>query len=469
MTEDRPLEIGWEEWVALPDLGVPAIKAKIDTGARTSSLHAFSIEPFGSETRPKVRFGIHPVPDRPDIVLYGSAPVVDRREIVSSNGETELRYIIRTTLRIGERSWPIEVSLAGRESMSYRMLVGRTALPPDVVINPQGSCLCGSPPPDIYDQHAPEPTSRELKIGILSRESENFSTRRLVEAAESRGHLVEVINTTRCYMNITSHNPEVYLGRRKLTGYDAIIPRIGASVTFYGLAVVRQFEMMGVYCVNSSVAIGASRDKLFAHQLLARSGIGMPVTTFAHSPDDSASLIRLCGGSPVVIKLLEGTQGRGVVLADSEKAAESVIGAIRGLRANLLVQEYIREAAGADIRCFVIGNKVVAAMKRQAPEGEFRSNLHRGGSATRIRISRTERETAVRAAKVMGLNVAGVDLLRTSTGPRVLEVNSSPGLEGIEKATGKDIAGDIIALIEKHARPLPRRPAGRARRARIKP
>lgn len=300
-----------------------------------------------------------------------------------------------------------------------------------------------------------------MKIAILSRNRSLYSTRRLVEAAQARGHEVEVIDVLRCYMNIVPHKPEIHYRGRKLEGFDAVIPRIGASVTFYGTAVVRQFEMMGVYSVNESVAITRARDKLRALQLLARKGIGMPVTGFAHSPDDTEDLMSFVGGAPVVIKLVEGTQGRGVVLAETDSAARSVIEAFRGLDAYFLVQEFIKEAGGADIRCFVVGGKVVAAMKRQGKEGEFRSNLHRGGSAAPIRITPEERSTAVRAAQIMGLNVAGVDLLRSHHGPLVMEVNSSPGLEGVEKATGKDIAGQIIAFVEANARPGRTRTRGR--------
>ncbi len=292
-----------------------------------------------------------------------------------------------------------------------------------------------------------------MKIALLSRNKSLYSTRRLVEAAEARGHEVRVIDVLRCYMNIVPHKPEIHYRGERLDGFDAVIPRIGASVTFYGTAVVRQFEMMGVYSVNESVAITRSRDKLRALQLLARKGIGMPITGFAHSPDDTADLLGFVGGAPVVIKLVEGTQGRGVVLAETDNAAESVIDAFRGLDAYFLVQEFIKEAKGADIRCFVVGNKVVAAMKRQGKEGEFRSNLHRGGSATAIRITPEERSTAVRAARIMGLNVAGVDILRSNHGPVVMEVNSSPGLQGVETTTGKDIAGQIIAFIEDNAQP----------------
>jgi ribosomal protein S6--L-glutamate ligase len=291
-----------------------------------------------------------------------------------------------------------------------------------------------------------------MKILVLSRNPKLYSTRRLVEAGQERGHEIRVANTLRCYNNIASLRPTVHYRGEALNGYDAVIPRIGASVTFYGTAVVRQFEMMGVFPVNESVAITRSRDKLRATQLLARRGIGLPVTGFAHSPDDIDDLIKMVGGPPLVVKLLEGTQGMGVVLAETYKAAESVIQAFMGLEAEIMVQEYIREAKGADLRCFVIGGKVVASMKRQAAEGEFRSNLHRGGTSQLVRITPEERSTAVRAAKAMGLNVSGVDILRSNHGPVVMEVNSSPGLRGIENASNKDVAGQIIQFVEKNAR-----------------
>ena len=291
-----------------------------------------------------------------------------------------------------------------------------------------------------------------MKIAILSRNPKLYSTRRLMEAAKARGHEVYVYDHLRCYMNITSMRPSIRYKGEKLEGFDAVIPRIGASVTFYGTAVLRQFEMMGVYPLNESVAISRSRDKLRSVQLLARKGIGLPVTGFARNPDDIDDLLSSVGGEQFVIKLLEGTQGIGVVLAENKKAAESVIEAFFGLNANILVQEFIKEAGGADIRCLVVDGKVVAAMKRQGKDGEFRSNLHRGGSAEVVRITPEERSTAVRAASIMGLNVAGVDLLRSNHGPVVMEVNSSPGLEGIEGATGKDVATMIIQCIEKNAK-----------------
>jgi ribosomal protein S6--L-glutamate ligase len=291
-----------------------------------------------------------------------------------------------------------------------------------------------------------------MKIAILTRNKNLYSSRRLIEAAESRGHEVRVLDVLRCYMNITSDRPSIHYKGEELGEFDAVIPRIGASVTFYGTAVLRQFEMMGVYPLNESVAISRSRDKLRSLQLLSRKGIGLPVSGFANRPDDINDLIKMVGGAPLVIKLLQGTQGIGVVLAETKSAAKSVIESFLGLKASVLVQQFIKEAGGADIRCFVVGEKVVAAMKRQGAEGEFRSNIHRGGSASLVTITAEERKTALRAANTMGLNVCGVDILRAERGPVVMEVNSSPGLEGIETATGKDIAGDVIKFVEKTAK-----------------
>lgn len=290
-----------------------------------------------------------------------------------------------------------------------------------------------------------------MKIAILSRDSSLYSTRRLKEAGINRGHEVAIIDYLRCYMNITSRNPQVIYQGHPLEGVDAVIPRIGASNTFYGTAVVRQFEMMDVFTANESQAISRSRDKLRCLQILSKRGVGLPVSGFAHSTKDIEGLVGIVGGAPLVIKLLEGTQGIGVVLAETHQAATSVIEAFRGLKANILVQEFIAEAKGADLRCFVVGGKVIASMKRQGAPGEFRSNLHRGGNAGKVKLSPEERLTAVQAAKAMGLRIAGVDLLRSNHGPVVMEVNSSPGLEGIEKATGLDVAGTMIEFLERNA------------------
>ena len=300
-----------------------------------------------------------------------------------------------------------------------------------------------------------------MKIALLTRNPKLYSHQRLIETATARGHEIVPIDYLKCYMNITSKKPELRYMGEKLTGFDAVIPRIAASHTFYGLAVLRQFEMMGVYPLNESVAIGRSRDKLRSMQILARDGVGMPVTAFANDTSRTNDILEIAGGAPVVIKLLEGTQGIGVVLSETPKSARSVIDAFHGADIAILVQEFIKEAEGRDIRAIVVGGKIIATMERVGGEGEFRSNLHRGGSSAPVKLSRAERATAIKAAKAMGLNVAGVDMIRANRGPLVLEVNSSPGLEGIEGTTKADIATAIIAFLEDHAEPGKTRTKGK--------
>jgi len=453
----QELTFGWEEWVALPELGLPAIKAKIDTGARTSALHAHDIEVFGPASKPKVRFNVHPVAGNEDITITCSAPIIDRREVTSSNGEAELRYVISTKMDVGGETWPIDVTLTNRAGMTSRMLLGRQALTDHITISPTEKRLQPDLSYDVYHTAAVRHRApkRALRVAVLSREASNYSTSRLVEVGEARGHTVEVIDTTRCYMAINAMAPEVHYDGKRLPRYDAVIPRIGASVTPYGCAVIRQFETIGTYCVNGSAGILSSRDKLHAHQVLASKKIGMPTTAFAASPKDTSNLMALVGTAPLIVKLLESTQGKGVVLAETKKAAESVIDAFRGLKANFLVQDFVKEAAGEDLRCLVVDGKVVAAMKRTGADGDFRSNLHRGGTAQVVRITKVERDTALRAARAFGLGTAGVDLLRSDSGPKVLEVNSSPGFEGIENATGKDIVGMVYDMIEARVKPQP--------------
>lgn len=463
----QPIEMGWEEWLGFPDLGIPAIKAKIDTGAKTSALHAISIRPEKGNAR-RVRFIIQPNPDDPHHLVECVAPVKDIREITSSNGIHEHRYVIETRIQVGDRPWPIELTLTNRELMSYKMLLGRSALQ-DVVVRPQVSLLQPVLEFPQLVKAAREPVAvvtngrlthskridartatERLELAILSREPDCYSTRRLLEAALSRGHSCRVIDTARCCISINPSHPDVLYGEHSLRGVDAVIPRIGASLTLFGMALLRQLELLGVYCVNGADAIGASRDKLHAHQIFCRDKVPMPVTGFAHSPKDTAALMESVGGAPMVLKLLQGSQGKGVVLAETRNAAESVIDAFRNLDANFLVQEFVADAAGCDVRCIVIGNRVVAAMRRTAESGEFRSNLHRGGKAERITLSAEERAVAIRAARAMGLRIAGVDMLQTKDGPKVLEVNSSPGLQGIESSTEIDVADKMIAFIERH-------------------
>lgn len=461
MERKKLIEIGWEEWIALPELHLPAIKAKIDTGAKTSALHAFMVEKFTEKGVEKVKFGIHPIPERPEIEVFCVAHLVEEREVTSSNQQTELRYVIRTLAKFGKESWPIEITLTNREGMNYRMLLGRSAMDKKLVVAPTESCLLGELGPSLYSEEHHTEKEKQLKICILSREANSYSTERLASAAEGRGHQVDILDTTKLYVDIAANKQAIHYQGKVLEHYDVVIPRIGASITMFGLAILRQFETLGTYCLNSSNAITNSRDKLLAHQLLTRGKIAMPRTAFGRSPGNTKDLISIVNGAPLIIKLLQGSQGDSVVLAETNKAAQAVIQVFRGLGENFIVQEFEKESAGRDVRAIVIGNKVVAAMERRSLEGDFRSNIHQGGKAYPVKLSSQERKMAVKAAKILGLKVAGVDMLRTDEGPKILEVNSSPGLEGIENLTKKDIAGLIIAFIEDHARPsLVRRVVG---------
>jgi ribosomal protein S6--L-glutamate ligase len=445
--------LGSEEWCSLPELGIPTIKARVDSGAKTSALHAINIAPFKKESQNWVRFDINPIQNNVKTVIHCEAPLVDKRIVKSSSGFREERYVIQTNLEIGNAKWVIEMTLTNRDSMGFRMLLGREAMSGRVMVDPEQQYLLGQPTTDslkdVYKNA--EKASSGIRIGVLASNPELYSNKRIMEAGEMRGHEMHFLNIKECYMKMDAKTPEIhYRGGLILNKFDAIIPRIRPSITFYGCALTRQFEAMNVFCLNSSTAITQSRDKLFSLQLLLQNGIEIPTTGFAHSPLDTDDLIKMVGGTPLIVKLLEGTQGKGVVLAETKKAAESVINAFKSLNANILVQEFIKEANGKDLRLFVIDGKVVAAIQRVALPGEFRANIHLGGTASVIKPTAEEKKIAIRAAKAMDLKVAGVDIIRSSKGPLLLEVNSSPGLEGIEGATNKDIAGEMIRAIEKN-------------------
>lgn len=445
--------LGSEEWCSFPELGIPVIKARVDSGAKTSALHAINIAPFIKDGQNWVKFDINPIQNNVKTIINCEAHLVDKRVVKSSSGFREQRYVIQTTLEIGNCKWLIEMTLTNRDSMGFRMLLGREAMSGRVLVDPEQQYLLGQPTTDnlkeVYKNS--EKASSGLRIGLLASNPELYSNKRIMEAGEMRGHEMHFLNIKECYMKLDAKTPEIhYRGGIILNKFDAIIPRIRPSITFYGCALTRQFEALNVYCLNSAAAITQSRDKLFSLQLLLQSGIDIPTTGFANSPLDTNDLIKMVGGSPLIVKLLEGTQGKGVVLAETKKAAESVINAFKSLNANILVQEFIKEANGKDLRLFVIDGKVVAAIQREALPGEFRANIHLGGTASIIKPTSEEKKIAIRAAKAMDLKVAGVDIIRSSKGPLLLEVNSSPGLEGIEGATNKDIAGEMIKAIEKN-------------------
>jgi len=444
--------IGCEEWCGFPELGIPAIKARVDSGAKTSALHAFNINKIKKDGESWVSFEVHPLQNDRRTVIRCERPIIDNRNVRSSSGNSEKRYVISAALKAGDDQWDIELTLTNRDSMGYRMLLGREAMKGKVLVDPSLSFCMGEVKDEELDQLYKKKTSEKsgLKIGLLASNPDLYSNRRIMEAGEERGHEMVFLNIKQCYMKLDATEPEVhYRGGKILSHLDAVITRIRPSVTFYGCALTRQFESMGVYSVNSSTAITQSRDKLFSLQLMLKNGISIPTSGFANSPIDTNDLIEMVGGAPLIVKLLEGTQGRGVVLAETKKAAESVINAFKSLRANLLVQEFVKEANGKDLRCFVIDGKVVASIERTAAPGEFRANIHQGGTASIVKITPQEKALAIKAAKILGLKVAGVDIIRSKNGPLLLEVNSSPGLEGIETATGKDIAGMMLTSIEK--------------------
>ena len=445
--------LGSEEWCSFPDLNIPTIKARVDSGAKTSALHAINIAPFIKNDSNWVKFDINPIQNNNKTVIHCEAPLVDKRIVKSSSGYREQRYVIQTLLKIGDDTWNIEMTLTNRDSMGFRMLLGREAMSGRVLVDPEQKYLLGQPTVDNLKElyKNAEKASSGLRIGVLASNPELYSNKRIMEAGEMRGHEMHFLNIKECYMKLDAKTPEIhYRGGIILNQFDAIIPRIRPSITFYGCALTRQFEALNVFCLNSSNAITQSRDKLYSLQLLLNHGVAIPTTGFANSPLDTDDLIKMVGGPPLIVKLLEGTQGKGVVLAETKKAAESVINAFKSLNANILVQEFIKEANGKDIRCFVIDGKVVAAIQREAMPGEFRANIHLGGTASIIKVTSEEKKIAIKAAKAMDLKVAGVDIIRSSKGPLLLEVNSSPGLEGIEGATNKDIAGEMILAIEKN-------------------
>ncbi len=447
--------IGSEEWCVFEELGIPAIKARVDSGAKTSSIQATNIKLYNKGSQEWVRFEVNPIQENRSIAIECKARLVDRRTVKSSSGISEERLVVKTPVKLGDLIFDIELTLASRDTMEFRMLLGREALSERYIVNPaQSYNVQGFTDEEITKKYAPFLKEKSgLKIALLASNPELYSNKRLIEAATARGHEIVFLNVELAYMKLDAHSPEIrYRGGNILNEFDAVIPRIKPSVTFYACALIRQFDNLGVYCQNSAEAISQSRDKLFASQLFSKNDIHIPITGFAKSPMDTKDLIKMVNGAPLIIKLLESTQGKGVVLAETNKAAESVINAFKSVNTNILVQEFIKEANGQDIRCFVVNGKVVASMQRQAEKGEFRANIHQGGKASIIKITAEEKKLALKAAKILNLAVAGVDIIRSNKGPLLLEVNSSPGLEGIENATGKDIANAMIMAIEKKLR-----------------
>lgn len=450
---DQLTLLGSEEWCQLSSLHIPAIKVRVDSGAKTSSIQASKIKPFVKDGQDWVKFEVNPLQDNMTIAVPCEARVFSRRIVKSSIGIAEERFVIKTQVVLGGLAFDIQLTLASRDTMEYRMLLGREALVGRYLVNPAASFNLGDCSEETlrihYKSYIKEKTG--LRIALLASNPALYSNRRIMEAGEARGHEMVFLNVEHLYIKLDANSPEIrYRGGNILNDFDAIIPRIKPSVTFYGCALLRQFKHLGVYCLNSAESITQSRDKLFASQLFSENDIHIPTTGFAKSPMDTKDLIRMVNGAPLIIKLLESTQGKGVVLAETNKAAESVINAFKSVKTNILVQEFIKEANGQDIRCFVVGGRIVASMQRQAERGEFRANLHQGGKASLVKITSEEKKLALKASKVFNLAVAGVDIIRSNKGPLLLEVNSSPGLEGIENATGVNVANSMIEAIEKN-------------------
>ncbi|HCZ07933.1 MAG TPA: 30S ribosomal protein S6--L-glutamate ligase [Flavobacteriales bacterium] len=444
--------VGSVEWCRFQKLGVPAVKARVDSGAKTSTIQANRIKTFIKDGQEWVKFEINPIQDNRSIVISCEERVTGRKLIKNTSGISEERLVFQTSMKLGEQIFNVDLTLANRDSMEFRMLLGRDAFKDKFLVDVSREFAQGEISDEeltrLYRSFAEEKNG--LRIGLLASNPKLYSNKRIMEAGEARGHEMVFLNVEHSYMKLDVHSPEIrYRGGNILNQFDAIIPRIKPAVTFYGCALLRQFKHLGVYCLNSADAITQSRDKLFASLLFSENDINIPITGFAKSPMDTKDLIRMVNGAPLIIKLLESTQGRGVVLAETNKAAESVINAFKSVKTNILVQEFIKEANGQDIRCFVVNGRVVAAMQRQAEKGEFRANIHQGGQASLIKITAEERKLALKATKVLNLAVAGVDIIRSNKGPLLLEVNSSPGLEGIEKATGTDIANTMIQAIER--------------------
>ncbi len=444
--------VGSEEWLTLPAVGLPLIKARVDSGAKTSALHAFNIRGFTRQGVAWVSYEVHPLQDNRRVIVRFESEVVDKRMVKSSSGLAEKRYIIRTPVTLKGHTWDIEISLTNRDSMGYRMLFGREAMNGRILVDPSASFLCGSHSKEDVNKlygHAPRKFDG-LNIGLLASNPDLHSNQRIIEAGEERGHRIRFFDINHCFMRLDSDNPVIqYRGAKMLNELDAIIPRIKPSLTFYGCALVRQFESIGTYSLNSSAAISNSRDKFLSLQLLLQNGLDIPVSGIANSQTDTEDLIDLVSGAPLVIKPITRTQGRGVVLAETRKASESAISAFKSVSSNLLIQEYIKEAEGTDIRLFVVDGKVVTAMQRKALRSSTKNDNRRGNTYTIAKLSIAEKKLAIKACKALGLKVAGVDIIRSDRGPLLLSVKSSPGLEEIEETTGKDLAGTMISALEK--------------------
>ncbi|MGQ9426662.1 RimK family alpha-L-glutamate ligase [Gilvimarinus sp. F26214L] len=447
-TAEERIIVGSEEWCVFPSLNIPAIKARVDSGAKTSAIHAFNIQGFRKNDEDWVSFQVHPLQNDRKSVVQCEAPVVDRRVVKSSTGTAEKRYVIRTDIELGDNYWEVELTLTNRDSMGYRMLLGREAMLGRMLVDPAESFCGGQFSEDELKAFYGENEHQSgLKIGLLATDPGLYSNRRILEAGTARGHEMVFLNIQQCYVKLDMDNPEVhYLGGHTLTDFDAVIPRIRADVTFYGCALTRHFASLGIFALNTADAISHSRDKLLSLQALQSADIPIPTTAFANSPVDIDDLIAMIGGPPLLVKQLDGGHHKSIKLAETREQARAFINDAESRHANMLVQHYVSEAEGKSLRCFVVDGKVVASMEMTTDFND-RKKMRRSGRA--VRSSDTEKQLAVRAAKALRLKVAGVDMLRSANGPLVIGVTAVPSLEEMERVTNKDIAGKMARAVEK--------------------
>jgi ribosomal protein S6--L-glutamate ligase len=451
MTSEERIIVGSEEWCVFPSLNIPAIKARVDSGAKTSAIHAFNIQAFRRDDEEWVSFFVHPLQNDRKSVVRCEAPVVDRRIVKSSTGTAEKRFVIRTAIELGDNYWEVELTLTNRDSMGYRMLLGREAMLGRMLVDPAESFCAGDfSPEELRVFYGDTEHQTGLKIGLLASDPELYSNRRLIEAGTARGHEMVFLNIKQCYVKLDMDNPEVhYLGGHNLTDFDAVIPRIRSNVTLYGCALTRHFARLGIYTLNNADAISRSRDKLSSLQAMQSADVPIPTTAFANSPVDIEDLIAMVGGPPLLVKLLDGPRNRGVILAETQARAQDLISGAESRQANMLVQKYIREAEGKSLRCIVVDGKVVGTVEMTVDLTRGTSSPKRRPTPAFIRARDEEKQLAVRAAKTMRLKVAGIDILRAASGPLVVSITAVPRLEEIERITNKDVAGKMVAAIEK--------------------
>lgn len=448
MKAKKLIEIGWEEWIALPELNLPAIRAKVDTGAKTSALHAFMVEKFFEDDITKIKFGIHPVPERPEIEVYSTAQLIDERVVISSNGQSELRYVIRTMAQFGGEKWPIEITLTNRETMNYRMLIGRSAMEGRVLVVPEQSFLLGTLSAELYEHIQTQKHERTLRICLLSKNPNDYTTSRIASSAEARGHEVDIINPEHCYASLRVDNPNIHYHGRVLDQYDAVIPWIHRDITAYGLAILRQFELLGTFSLNSSEGMTKSGDRLLAYQLLSKSQVMMPTTAFCQSPSSSEDLINIINGAPLTLRSLNSTNEFSDVIVNTDEAAHAAIQVLKSLKSQFVLQKYSHDLQARRLRCVILGNKIIATIDLNQPA------LSKNTVKKNLKPSSIERKTALRAARILGLKFASVDFIRENDNSYLIAIRPNPSLKKIEKSSKKDIASILIEYLEYHARPI---------------